>query len=419
MPDHPDQPDPFEILGLDPEPPAGRRPAPTPDADARTAAEERQSDRGEASDGAPAADDDHEYVTIGRGTGRGGGRRWGLALLGLVAVLVIVVGAGALWVKGQVDPGDPGDEIALTIPAGSSTSDIASLLADKGIITNATVFEWYLKVNGGGSFQAGDYDGLRTNSSMGDVKKVLEAGPVPPQPVSFLVREGLWESETRQLILDRFPGMEPAALDAALAGTHPPLQPQGSSDLEGFLFPATYQVLPEQASDPQALVDQMVAAFGRTSAATGLPDATTKLKGEAGKVTISPYEALVVASMVEAEAKVPEDRPKIARVIYNRLAKGMSLGFDTTVVYLLQDRKASLTQDQLDTDSPYNTRKFTGLPPTPINSPGQASIEAALNPADGDWLYFVLCQEDGSQCFSNNITDFNRDVKDAQARGIF
>jgi UPF0755 protein len=334
-------------------------------------------------------------------------------------VIVLVVGAGAVWVKGQVDPGSPGDEVALTIPAGSTTSEIASLLADKGIITNATVFEWWLKFNGGGTFQAGDYDGLRLNSSMSEVKKVLDAGPVPPKPVSFLVREGLWESETRQLILDTFPGMDPVALDAALDGTHPPLQPAGSSNLEGFLYPATYEVPLSQLSDPQALIDQMMAAFDQMSKTTGLADATTTLKGEAGKVTITPYEALIVASMIEAEAKVPADRPKIARVIYNRLARGMSLGFDTTVVYLLQDRKAPLTQSQLDSDSPYNTRKFPGLPPTPINSPGQAAIEAALHPADGDWLYFVLCEEDGSQCFSDNNNDFNRDVKDAQARGIF
>ena len=237
--------------------------------------------------------------------------------------------------------------------------------------------------------------------------------------MTFLTREGLWESETRQLILDKFPGMDPAALDAALAGTHPPLQPEGSSDLEGFLFPATYQVPPDKLTDAQALVNQMVAAFNQAAETSGLADAPNLLKGEAGKTTITPYDALIVASLVEAEAKLPEDRPKIARVIYNRLARGMSLGFDTSVVYAMQDRQAPLTQSQLDTDSPYNTRKFTGLPPTPINSPGQASIDAALHPADGDWLYFVLCQEDGSQCFSDNIADFNDDVKDAQGRGIF
>jgi len=418
VPDHPEQPDPFEILGLDPEP-VPARPA-TPAGDPRATGEPDWADADGLDDvDEPDDVDDGDYVALPASAGRGGGRRWGLALLGLLVVIVLVVGAGAAWVKGQVDPGSPGDPVPLTIPAGSTTSQIASLLADKGIISNATVFEWWLKFNGGGTFQAGDYDGLRLNSSMSEVKKVLDAGPVPPKPVSFLVREGLWESETRQLILDTFPGMDPAALDAALATTHPPLQPAGSTNLEGFLYPATYEVPLSQLSDPQALISKMTAAFDQMAQTTGLPDAATTLKGQAGKVTISPYQALIVASLVEAEAKVPADRPKIARVIYNRLAKGMSLGFDTTVVYLLQDRKAPLTQSQLETDSPYNTRKHTGLPPTPINSPGKASVEAALHPADGDWLYFVLCQEDGSQCFSNNINDFNRDVKDAQARGIF
>jgi UPF0755 protein len=268
-------------------------------------------------------------------------------------------------------------------------------------------------------FQAGEYEGMRVNSSMGDVVDLLEAGPAPPKDVTFLVREGLWKSETRQLILNTFPGIDAASLDAALDSTHPALQPADSTNLEGFLFPATYEIPEAQTSDAQALVNQMLAAFDRVSTETGLPDATATLKGVAGSKQITPYQALIVASLVEAEAKVPADRPKIARVIYNRLAKGMSLGFDTTVVYALQERTAELTQRQLDTDSPYNTRKFSGLPPTPINSPGQASIEAALHPAEGDWLYFVLCQTDGSQCFSTNINDFNHDVKDAQARGIF
>ena len=421
MPDQPQQPDPFEILGLDPEPtaPAGAR------SEAAGSSAEAAPERAPAPAPAPAIDgddgwDDADFVEVRTGSTRGGGRRWGLALLGLLVVLVLVIGAGVVWARSQIDPGNPGEVVAFTIPAGSTTSDIASSLADKKIITNATVFEWYLRLNRiDANFQAGDYDGLRVSSSMGDVVDVLKAGPVPPKPVSFLVREGLWESETRQLILDKFPGMDPAALDAALAGTHPSLQPAGSNDLEGFLFPATYQVPPDKTSDPQALVDQMVKAFDATSATTGLPDATATLKGEGVKTTITPYQALIVASMIEAEAKVPSDRPKIARVIYNRLAMGMSLGFDTTVVYALQDRKAPLTQAQLDLDSPFNTRKFTGLPPTPINSPGQASIEAALHPATGDWLYFVLCQEDGSQCFSTNQSDFNRDVADAKARGIF
>jgi len=365
-------------------------------------------------------DDEGDYVPVTGSHGRsGGGRRWGLALLGLLVVVVLVLGAGFLWVRNQIDPGNPGEEIALTIPAGSTTSDIASLLAAKGIITNATVFEWYLRINGGGPFQAGDYDGLRRNSSMGDVKKVLEAGPVPPKPVTFLVREGLWESETRQLILDTFSGIDPAALDAALVGTHPTLQPAGSDDLEGFLFPATYEITPEQANDAQALIDQMIAAFDRTAAATGLADATATLRSEGVDVEITPYQALIVASLIESEAKVPEDRAKIARVIYNRLEQGMSLGIDASVLYALGDRSATLTESALKTDSPYNTRVKTGLPPTPINSPGQASIEAALHPAPGRWTYYVLTDEEGNHYFTDSYADFQRAVQDARNRGVF
>ena len=391
----PDQPDPFELFDIEPEPDAGG------------------ADAGQAG-GAGA-----EYVEVSVGSTRGGGRRWGLVLLGLLAVLVLVVGAGAFWVKNQIDPGNPGEEVALTIPTGSTTSDIASLLAEKDIITNATVFEWYLKTKDTKSFQAGNYDGLRRHSAMGDVIDVLDAGPVPPKDVTFLLREGLWASEARKLILGTFQGIDPAALDAALADTHPVLQPEGTTDLDGFLFPATYEVPEAQLADAQALVAQMVAAFGRVADEVGLPDATARLQGVAGRRAVTPYEALTVASLVESEAKVPEDRAKIARVIYNRLADGQPLGIDATVLFALQERKGTLTQSDLRVDSPYNTRVRAGLPPTPINSPGQASMEAAMNPAEGDWLYYVLTDTDGHHYFTDSYSDFQRAVRDAQDRGVF
>jgi UPF0755 protein len=162
-----------------------------------------------------------------------------------------------------------------------------------------------------------------------------------------------------------------------------------------------------------------VAAFDSVSNQAGLPDATAKLQGVAGSRQITPYQALIVASLVEAEAKVPEDRAKIARVIYNRMAQGMTLGIDATVLYAIGERTDSLTNSQLQTDSPYNTRLKAGLPPTPINSPGQASIEAALNPAEGDWLYYVLTDTEGHHYFTDSYSDFQRAVKDAQDRGVF
>jgi UPF0755 protein len=419
-----DQPDPFELFGLDSTTAATAAtadPTTAATADPTTAAtadpDRPVIDDGDGGDGGGAHDD---YVAVRSGDGSGGrGRRW-LLLLGVpLLVIVVLVGGVGIWVDGKINPGSMGEEVPFTVSRGATTSAIATQLAKQKIVTNATVFEWYVKWKGGDPFQAGDYEGLRMNMPMGDVVDILKAGPPPPKSVSFLVREGLWESETRALILQKFPTMEPAALDAALASTHPPMQPTGSDVLEGFLFPATYEVARADVANAQKLVDQMITAFNHVSEAEGLPDASVKLKGVAGSHVITPYEALIVASLVESEAKVDEDRPKIARVIYNRLARGEPLGIDATVQYSIRDRKATLTDKDLKTESPYNTRLKTGLPPTPINSPGQKSIDAALNPAPGDWLYYVLTDKDGHHYFTNNFADFQRAVNDAKARGVF
>lgn len=422
-----DQPDPLELFGLDAEaprtPPVGANPPVAPgrpviDAE-RPGADPRSVHRGDQGGGGDGGDDG-DYVALRSGGGSGGsGRRWALLLGVPLLVIVVLLGAVGFWVNGKVNPGEAGGEVQFTISKGSTTSQIASALAKQRIVTNATVFEWYVKWKGGDPFQAGDYDGLRVNMAMGDVVDVLEAGPPPPKSVFFLVREGLWESETRALILEKFPTMDPAALDVALATTHPPLQPTGSDNLEGFLFPATYEVAQPDVANAQKLIDQMMAAFGRASTAAGLPDASTKLKGVAGNHVVTPYEALIVASLVESEAKVDEDRPKIARVIYNRLARGETLGIDASVLYAIQQRKTNLTDSDLKSTSPYNTRLKAGLPPTPINSPGQKSIDAALNPTKGDWLYYVLTDKDGHHYFTNNAADFQRAVNDAKARGVF
>ena len=436
----PDLPDPFELLGLQPEPaPAGHAdPAPVeaPSAGPSGAASEGQSEgqseaQSEPPSAAPArpgavtfspdvipvAQFDPSSLPATDTRDRRRGRR----RIVLIAVLIVVLllAAGGFWVRSQLDPGSPGEAVSFTIPKGSTSTDVARSLESQGIITNATVFGWYLRFNGGGSVQAGEYDGLHLHSSMSSVVSVLEKGPAPPRTVSFLVREGLWVSETRALILQSFPTIDPAALDQVMASTHPTLQPKGSTNLEGFLFPAKYEVAQTDVGNPQRIIDQMITAFDRVSASEGLPDASTKLAGAAGKVTVTPYQALIVASLIESEAKVAEDRPKIARVIYNRMARGEMLGIDASVLYALQQRKTSLTNSDLRVDSPYNTRLRNGLPPTPINSPGQDSIHAALNPASGDWLYYVLTDTDGHHYFTSSASDFQRAVNDAKARGIF
>ena len=154
----------------------------------------------------------------------------------------------------------------------------------------------------------------------------------------------------------------------------------GRRALEGFLFPATYQFTAR--SSAAELVSAQLQAFRRNWSTVNLAYARSK--------NLTPYDVLTIASMVEKEAVAPEERPKIARVIYNRLHAGMALGIDATVRYAFHvPGTQSLLESQLNSDNPYNTRKRVGLTPTPIANPGLASIQAAAHPVAGDWLYFV------------------------------
>jgi UPF0755 protein len=154
----------------------------------------------------------------------------------------------------------------------------------------------------------------------------------------------------------------------------------GRRPLEGFLFPATYQFTVR--SSAAELVSSQLQAFRRNWSTVNLAYARSK--------NLTPYDVLTIASMVEKEAVAPEERPKIARVIYNRLHAGMALGIDATVRYAFHvPGTQSLLESQLNSDNPYNTRKRVGLTPTPIANPGLASIQAAAHPVAGDWLYFV------------------------------
>lgn len=177
--------------------------------------------------------------------------------------------------------------------------------------------------------------------------------------------------------------------------------PPGTPNLEGFLFPATYDVY--RGSPAGRLVEEQLTAF-------------TERFGEpqirrAAELHITPYQLLIVASMIEREAQLPGDRPKVAAVIYNRLRLGMPLGIDATIRYALDDYTHPLTAAQLALDSPYNTRIHLGLPPTPISNPGLASIEAAAHPAHVSYLYYVAGADGcGEQVFSTTNAQFEHDA---------
>jgi UPF0755 protein len=345
------------------------------------------------------APDDEDYVELRRASSRG--RRILTVIVGIVLVLAVAVGGTAFWVKGQIDPsGDPGEPTSITIPEGATSDDIGALLADEGVISSDFVWGWYLRINGGGPFEAGVYE-LPTNSAIPDVIDLLDAGPAPIEERSFTMPEGLTVPETLARLASPEDGLgfDQAAMQELLdtgAVTSQVLGPDLPSS-EGILFPETYRVAAD--ADEQAVLQQMV---------TQLDSTLTDLHVETAqdRFNLSPYEILIVASLIEEETKVDEERGKVAQVIYNRLRQDIPLGIDATSRY--EAELAGRDRDDIDfeSDSPYNTRRNQGLPPTPIASPGRASIEAALNPTDGPWIYYVLEDADGHHFFTDSNDEF-------------
>ncbi|HYZ97696.1 MAG TPA: endolytic transglycosylase MltG [Acidimicrobiales bacterium] len=328
----------------------------------------------------------------------------------LLAFGLLVVGAGIAgwlgwsWVQRQIDPaGEPGDTVVVEIPEGSSTSDVGHQLADAGVIRNATVWDWYIRVRDPGEFQAGSYE-MQLNSSFDEAIDALEEGALPPNAVLVTVPEGLTVDQTVARLADPENGVERFTAERLREVLQAPESrsaylPEGQQLLEGTLFPESYQV--GQDDTEADVVQRMVAELDNT-----LADLDIQARSEA--LGLSPYEVLIVASLIEEEGRVDEDRPQIARVIYNRLAEPMALQIDATSCYPRGEPGCTPTQEDLESDSPYNTRNRPGLPPTPIASPGRASIEAALAPADGDWLYYVLDADadDGSHVFTADYDEF-------------
>ncbi len=181
----------------------------------------------------------------------------------------------------------------------------------------------------------------------------------------------------------------------------PPYLPEGTASPEGFLFPKSYEFVKEGLS-ARVVAEQLLEQFREE--AEKLPFDRTEELG------VTPYELVIIASMIEEEAGVDRDRRLIAGVIYNRLEIGMALGIDATLLYDDPTPDGELSTPDLAFDSPYNTRINAGLPPTPIASPGEKSLRAALDPADTEFLYYVLCGADGHHKFGLTLAEHNRNV---------
>jgi UPF0755 protein len=301
---------------------------------------------------------------------------------------------------------EPGAETTVVVPEGAGAARIGRLLEDKGVVPSALGFRIAAFLDGSTKdIEAGSYMLARNLKARAALAALLE-GPETEPFVNVTFPEGSWLTDFARIVGDDTRISGDRFLRLARSGrVASRLRPARVDTLEGLLFPSTYQVIRRDTA--RSLLSRLVSELENQMAAIDL--------GGVKEMGYTPYELVIVASMVEAEAKVPEDRARIAAVIYNRLAAGMMLGIDATVSYALGEHTESLTREDLDVDSPYNTRRYPGLPPTPIGAPGRASLEAAAAPAPGDWLYYVVADCNGRHAFSESYEQFLADKAAYQA----
>ena len=311
--------------------------------------------------------------------------------------VIMVAMASLLWPAGCGSAPKTG-EVTIRVSPGTTTAEIARMLVDENVIDNERDFT--SQANEAGidqKLQAGTYI-FQRGEPIDSILNKLDQGLQAPEGM-LTVPEGFSLADIASLVATRTSITKSAYIDAATPkGRILPLDgAAGAENLEGFLFPSTYNLDPD--TDAASLVAEQLDSFKAETASLDW--------GNAKKLGLTEYQVLTVASMVEREAKVPEERPLVAAVIYNRLGIGMKLEIDATVQYAIGYWKRDLTIDDLATPSPYNTRLYAGLPPGPICNPGIESIKAALQPAQVDYLYYVATGDDaGHHIFTSSYDDF-------------
>jgi UPF0755 protein len=278
--------------------------------------------------------------------------------------------------------GAGGEPVSVDIPQGSSAGDIADILADAGVVDSARLFEWRLKLAGkSGDIQADSYslaegmsygaaiDRLTGEVQSGAVTVTIPEGLDRNQIAADVLPEGVSSDEYLKLTESAPKGFDPAQYGA-----------KGDVTLEGFLFPATYDLGKNGGSSE--LVQQQLQAFEDNIKRVDMSYAKKK--------NLTPYDVLIIASMIDKEVQVASERDDVAAVIYNRLSQGIPLGIDATTRFETQNYTEQITNADLQKNTPYNTRLNSGLTPGPIGNPGLAAIKAAARPANVNYIYFVV-----------------------------
>lgn len=309
-------------------------------------------------------------------------------ILGIAGLSVILLAAGAaVWASSRLTwcagAEGPREDLVFVVESGVYGERLLGQLEGEDVVRDCGIFTRYLARGKTDGIMAGEYR-LTTNMTLDGALAVLKEGPPPIETVTATFPEGLTVAQTGEVAARelKVPAKKVVALAESGTLASPPYLPEGTSTAEGFLFPKTYEFIKGEV-DADQLVARMLEQFEEE--ARGLPWANAKRLG------VDPYEAVVIASMIEREAANDAERPLVAAVIYNRLASGTPLYIDATLQYIDPDPSDGLTLSDLAIRSPYNTRLVRGLPPTPIASPGRASLKAALQPANVDFEYYVLC----------------------------
>jgi len=329
-----------------------------------------------------------------------------------VLVLALVIGGfvGYRYIQNSLAPMDENSEetVQVEIPSGSSSSDIGAILEDNGLINNATIFEYYVRFEGENYFQAGEYT-MSPAMSVEEITTSLNEGgtAIAKQPThQVTVPEGIHieeiasrvEENTEFSKTDFMALIENQSFIEELSSQYPDLLTDAleASDvtryvLEGYLFPATYEIYEETTLED--LITNMVARMDQ---------ALQPHYEDIAASDLNVHEILTLASYIEREGTTTEDREMISGVFYNRLEEGMPLQTDPSVSYALGEHRERTTYEDLEVDSPYNTYMYSGIGAGPINSPSASAINASVNPAETDYMYFLADLDTGEIYYSEN-----------------
>ncbi len=348
------------------------------------------------------------------------GRKKVIAVLFLLLLIIVLV-AGTLFAGSKLLDrlGGPGaedfsgegtGEVVVQVEPGHTAGDVADTLVAEGVVASrAAFFEVAAADSRSTGLQPGFYRLRMEMSSSAALELLLD--PTARVVGRVTIPEGRTVEQTIETLAE---GTEIPLADYQAAIADPAalgLPEYAGGNVEGFLFPATYDV--EPGSTAVDVLTLMVDRFQQAAETVGLEEGAERLG-------FTPYEVVIVASLIEREVRFDDEYGQVARVVYNRLEQGVPLGIDAAVLFGVgKTAGGEVTASDLAADTPYENRRQTGLPPTPIASPGEATLAGALNPVDGDVLFYVLATAEGRSFFTSDYNEFLRQRDKSRAEGIF